>query len=260
MRLRSIIRNWMLRIFGVSLLPSIKSELIDELSLFFYQQVNIDEFDGSIFNSIMSEDQNIRILHNDFINEMLANYLNKIIVDYKVIVSTFFAKKSNVRNEVGPHPDPTGVDFTKDDDFTIWIPLIDANRIHSGRIRVLLFSHLLYSKLNFVQNYFCHDYLKKTFINKLLLRINLKKGNPIIFYNRLIHASEINKIYTSRLAISIKLTKSSAKLVSYHVVNWERREVSMYFQNDSYYVRNGWDERNVPIEGLFYQRVMIKKI
>ncbi len=252
--LRDRFLGFKLRFFGYVKMPVLPDKVTDAL-LSYINEKNVTYLNG-IYNSVVLNDVALRHDQDRIIRAQIAAYLDKYLVDYKIIFSTYFLKRKAVQNTVGFHQDPTSVDYQNFDDFTLWFPLVDTDKTGTGRIQVSRFSHNQYSKLNFSDYVFFHEYLKS--FNGRLTTLNLRKGEPVLFYNNLIHASEVNNVFDNRPAITIKITNKDAKITVYHVVNWEKRIIDMYRTDDElYYVKNGWDESQKPLNASFYKRITI---
>ena len=249
--LKSIFNNKKLSIIGYTKLSHIGEDNLNKLKNFYEKEIVNNQV---YFNSILSEDVDLRINHYNFIKNTLDVYLTHEFESYKLIVATFFVKAKSDTQTVGVHIDPTVVNFLDYDDFIVWIPLIDTHIKNTGRIQISPFSHITNKKINLENNkYFNY----KTQNNIKVISINLKAGEPVIFFNNMSHGSEINTIYKNRPAISLKVAIKDAQIASYYVKDWDKRSVDMYLQDDKlYYMKNRWNEDKIPENGNLYRNII----
>ncbi|MFN8261749.1 MAG: hypothetical protein U0X41_12495 [Chitinophagales bacterium] len=246
-------KNTILSLFGYVKLPAISEDAFQSLLDFYNKNI---QFDSYFFNSILSEDIDVRKSHSDFIKQVLKPYIDSQLLPYKHIMSTFFSRNKAENQHIGPHQDPTTVNFLDYDDFIIWIPLVDTIYSKSGRLGVKPFSHHFSNRLNFSKFEYYPDYIVSK--RQWLIHLNLKKGEPVILFNNLIHSSETNTVFDSRPAVSMKFTTQNAEIASFHMLDWEKKIVDVYIQQeDDYYVKYGWDESKPPLSGTYYKQIVI---
>jgi hypothetical protein len=242
--------NFKLSILGYTKLPLLDNNTISHIDN--YIKTNFQNQHSETFiNTILSNDIHQRTKHHIYLKKILENYFINYFTSYKIIIGTFFLKFCNNEQTVGPHIDPTVVNIIKYDDFIIWIPLVDTTLKKSGRISIKPFSHIFSRKLNLeskVARYF------KEYKSDKIIYVKLKKGEPIIFFNNLLHGSKINTHYNIRPAISLKLSIADAKIASYHIKDIQKNTIDIFEQNDEYYyLKYGWSELQEPKCGKFYQ-------
>jgi ectoine hydroxylase-related dioxygenase (phytanoyl-CoA dioxygenase family) len=249
--LKSKFNNLKLSLIGYSKLPLIDNYIINEINN--YIKHNLKDTSNTYINTILSNDYNTKLEQHNFLKKILNSYFNETFLSYKLIIATFFLKFKNPTQTVGPHIDPSVVNVLKYDDFIIWIPLVDTTLEKSGRISIQPFSHIFSRRLNLeskVARYF------KDYKSNKIIYIKLKKGEHIIFFNNLLHGSEINTYYNIRPAISLKISIENAKIASYHIKDIQNGTIDIFEQDDEYYyIKYGWNELENPKCGKFYQTI-----
>ncbi len=228
---------------GYVKLPTLSASVVQELRSYFMS--NLDSLEIEAQNqtiiSLNHSSPTTRKEFNDFINNTLAEYLNETFSDYKIIFSSYIAKLKDKSATIGFHQEPTLVDPEESDEFTLWIPLEDIGE-GDGCLILLPLSHLWANRINY------HSYrppyldqLKKNIFDKIIA----KKGEAILFYNRLIHASLENLNKKTRVAISIKLAKKDAQIYSYFKSE-SPGMVDQFYQPDDFYFEETWNQDKRP--------------
>jgi ABC-2 type transport system ATP-binding protein len=229
--------------------PLVSREIIEKIrKLYFKQFGSAIDSDTNVI-SILSPSEEVRsICHHEIIN-LLKPYLDENFKNYKIILSTFFAKPNSEKSCVGFHQDPTFTNPTYQDDFTLWIPLEDIDD-GDGEIVFIPYSHAHTNKINLFT--YTPSYLKKKW-DKETVTLKSSSGQALLFFNRTIHASKQNRNKSLRIAVSVKLCHVDAKIYSYYKIK-EENKVERFSQSDNYYLNSDWDETkrptNAPLDGV----------
>lgn len=234
-------------------LPKLDTSVQQKLTTFFAEEYPLIRSGQPNVITINEENLKKRCTINQKIIELLAEYLNENFKNYKVVLATYFCKSCGAQSFVGYHADPTFSDPTIYDDFTLWIPLFNSQE-KIGELEVLEFSHLQTNKINFYSYTPPYLAMANSMIGK---KLEVNCGEPILFYNRLLHRSEANHHADIRLAVSVKLIEKSAPMYSYFISEMEGY-VDRYFQNDQFYLEQQWNEFKKPDSNKFDRTIKIE--
>ncbi len=190
----------------------LENSTIQKLSDLYAQLHNFDIVTGGMFYSVYSRDIEYRKKVHEGINELLKPVYNSLFSDYKVVLNSFIAKVSGPESEFCLHQDSTGIDETKYSNLSVWIPLQDTN-MQNGCLCVVPHSHKMFSPYRGISFEPPFHNIENT-IRKYLQPIELKRGDILLFDNRLVHNSGINTSGKDRVVVMSGVYPIDAPLIS----------------------------------------------
>lgn len=192
------------------------------------------------------------------IKESLSNKINLLADHYKLFCAGYALKKNGKGSYFFLHTDDSISDEKNNVPFTIWIPLIDVNK-NNGCLAIIPGSHLY---TDYYRNTPMSDpilKIKATELNKLLVNIELKAGQSIVFHPAVLHYSHDNLSTQERPALILACLPEAAQAQ----VIYNKKKIIL----DDYYAYEltedllyNWDWRNEPNTKKITKVFPIKKI
>lgn len=241
---------------GYVYLPPLPLDMVAQLKQFYASIDNIGHLENGNMISILADNKQMRKHVHDYLVSCLTPYLSTFFENFKIFIAYFIVKKHCGENRIGCHQEPTFVDADLFDDFTIWFSLDDILHVNDGMLGICKYSHLWANRVN-CKNFMPAYLLKEDDLN--LQYLPTHAGQPILFYNRIIHASALNTRLQNRVAISIKLCNSEAHIYSYFF-NDNEQAMQMYLQNDDYYFSEHWSQDAPPPSEKFVKKWVQSKL
>ncbi len=173
--------------------------------------------------------------------ETLKSKLDATFKNYKTPVASFMAKNPNMNGVTELHRDFSIQDESVFQYRNIWIPLVDTTR-ENGALYALKYSHNLF---NYPLPMFCKwPYLehKEMLFSKCDI-IESKAGDLVVYADRTLHGSFINKTKEVRPVVHFGLLHPDAALC-YYYLNEETKHVSMYDVPFSFFFQNSFGNQD----------------
>lgn len=216
-------------------IAKIESDFLKKLTLIFEQNHSFNEDVGSMFYSVYSQNIHYRRKINIEIDNILKPFYDNLFNNYKTVLNSFIVKTPGKGSEFQPHQDSTGLDETIYSPLSIWIPLDDVNE-SNGCIFLIPKSHHLapiYRGISMKPNF---ESIKNE-IREFFVPIPLKKGEILIFDNRLIHTSSENISGKDRIVVMSGIFPKEARLISCYL-DKKNNEIEIYEQLDDFLIEN----------------------
>jgi hypothetical protein len=156
------------------------------------------------------------LLINEKISEIVIPKLSIHLEDFDYILASFLVKESGENSGTNFHQDPTLVNDSKFISANLWIALQDTNN-QNGNLLVVKGSHRVTDCLVVTPNF--PTYFKK-FEDVLPLfstSLPVKKGQGIIFNNKLVHAATENHSGKDRIAVVMTIKSKEAEWSHYYL-------------------------------------------
>lgn len=139
--------------------------------------------------------------------EIVRDCVDRSLDRHDVYLTTFITKWTGEHSGFGPHQDPTLVDEREFRGVTVWTPMQDTGRIDgvdNGMLHVVPGSHKFIQQPR-VQNVDVSPFrnLHEEIISTYGVGVPTKRGEAIVFDNRLIHYSQPNMSDTPRVVLSL---------------------------------------------------------
>ncbi|NBX81403.1 MAG: hypothetical protein EBQ94_13705 [Flavobacteriales bacterium] len=193
---------------------SLESEVIQKLTEIFENNHKLQNKEGGMFYSLYSQDLVYRKQIFDGIDILLRPYLERNFHDFKVVIHSFVVKLPGEKSEFYLHQDTTGVDERKHSPLSLWIPLQDV-AVSNGCLGVIPKSQRFFSPFRSISFPAPFDAIQST-VKKYLQPIPMKKGEVLVFDNRILHNSYSNVSDKPRVAVICGLLPKEAKFITCH--------------------------------------------
>ena len=213
----------------------IEPNYLKNLKSVFEQNHSINDDQGSMFYSVYSQNIPYRKKINKEIEDILKPVYNRLFTDYKTVLNSFIIKTPGEGSEFQPHQDSTGLDESIYSPLSVWIPL-DGVDESNGCIFLIPKSHHLapiYRGITLRPNF---ENIKNE-IKQFFKPIKLEKGEMLLFDNRMIHTSSMNRSNKQRVVVMSGIFPQSAQLIScYQEPGSDFMDV--YSQKDDFLIEN----------------------
>lgn len=198
---------------------NLDEDILGNLSKLFEKHHDLKGKEGGMFYSLYSQDLNYRKQIFDSVNQLLFPYLSENFKDFKVVIYSFVVKLPGEKSEFYLHQDTTGVDETNFSPLSLWIPLHDVV-VSNGCLGIIPNSHGFFSPYRSISFPAPFDAIQPT-VKKYLTPLPMKKGEVLIFDNRILHNSYSNQSQTSRIAVICGLIPKEATFITCHKPTYE---------------------------------------
>ena len=169
---------------------------------------------GGMFYSIYSKNLSYRQKIHEKLGEYLDIQYNHLFSNYKSVLNSFVVKKKGEGSEFKIHQDSTGLNEWEHSPINVWIPLTDVDE-NNGCLHLIPTSHYWaspYRGISIPPNY-------ENVIRELMpyfKPIILKKGEILLFDNRVLHTSSANYSDSTRIVAMSGIFPKEAQLYCCH--------------------------------------------
>lgn len=195
---------------GYTVQGNIGPENISKLYALYKELHNFNAPEGGNFYSLYSDDLAYRKRVHESIGEVLYPLYDTLFTDYKSVINSFIVKVPGPQSEFTLHQDSTGLDEMQYSPLSIWIPLQDTN-LENGTLCLVPKSHRYfhpYRGISFASPFHHFEDLMRTY----LVPLELKAGDIVMFDNRTVHYSHLNKSKADRVVVMSGLFPKEAKI------------------------------------------------
>lgn len=195
---------------GYTVEGNIGAENIDKLLALYKELHNFNTPQGGNFYSLYSNDIVYRKKVHDTIGKILYPLYDTLFTNYKSVINSFIIKVPGPESEFTLHQDSTGLDEMKYSPLSLWIPLQDTN-LENGTLCLLPKSHRFfhpYRGISFASPFHHFEDLLRTY----LIPLELKAGDIVMFDNRTVHYSHLNKSNADRVVVMSGLFPKEAEI------------------------------------------------
>lgn len=197
---------------GYAVAGTLDDTVLEALQKHYQENHNFQSPRGGMFYSLYSRDVEYRQKVHDGIGEILKPLYDSLFQDYRVVLNSYIVKVNGPESEFCLHQDSTGIDETKYSNLSVWIPLQDTN-MENGCMCVVPHSHKMFSPYRGISFDGPFEKITDT-VRRYLQPIELKKGEILLFDNRLVHNSVVNMSGKDRVVIMSGVYPSDAPLIS----------------------------------------------
>jgi hypothetical protein len=222
---------------GYSIKSMISPNEIDAIMDLFTQNHQIKDKNGGMFYSIYSQDTDYRKKIHFTLGEILKPIINSLCKDYKILLNSFVVKISGPGSEFYLHQDTTSLDEWKFSPLSLWIPLEDVNE-KNGCLGVIPKSHHMFSPYRSISFPAPFDAIQST-VKQYLQPIPMKKGDILLFDNRILHHSYTNTSDKIRIAVICGLFPKEATLQTCFKPTYECGGEVEIIEHEDDYLLNG---------------------
>jgi hypothetical protein len=179
-------------------------------------KVLITEVDGLVKNTIMED-------------------VNKVLINYQPLVSSYLVKASGDDTELYPHQDLTFVNEAEHCSFNIWIPLQKTDSL-TGQLRVVRGSHKIEPTLRVVPSYPWPFEAYKGFFKEISTPIDTEPGDCVVLNHSVIHGSAANSGSDARVAVIMGACSAPTDIYYYCMQDSDSSRIGKYLmQPQDYY-------------------------
>ncbi len=196
---------------------------------------SIRKDEGGMFYSVYSDNLEYRNRVHEKLGECLSPLFDNLFKDYKVVLNSFVIKNKGEGSEFKIHQDSTGLNEWEYSPLNVWIPLSDVDE-NNGCLHLIPSSHKWaspYRGISIMPNY-------QNVVNDLLpyfKPIRLKKGEILLFDNRIIHTSSANNSNADRIVSMSGIFPKLARLYTCHKEG-NKSQIEIYLQDDDFLLKN----------------------
>lgn len=221
---------------GYTIKNIISIENLEKLTDLFEKNHQIKQENGGMFYSIYSQNVEYRKKIHDAIGAVLKPLVDDLCHDYKMVLNSFVVKISGPGSEFYLHQDTTGLNEWEFSPLSLWIPLDNVDQ-YNGCLGIVPKSHHFFSPYRSISFPAPFDAIQST-VKQYLQPIPMKKGEVLIFDNRVLHHSYANTSGKTRIAVICGLFPQKAKLQTCFKPNYEcGGEVELIEHEDDYLLK-----------------------
>ena len=197
---------------GYQVVGRLDDSTIEKLSELYSALHDFQRPSGGMFYSLYSKDVEYRRKVHDGIGEILKPLYDSLFHDYKIVLNSYIVKVSGPESEFCLHQDSTSLDETRYSNISVWIPLQDTD-FSNGCMSVVPYSQKMFSPYRGISFDPPFENISDT-VRKYLQPIFLKKGDILLFDNRLVHNSVINSSGKDRVVVMSGVYPAQAPIIS----------------------------------------------
>jgi hypothetical protein len=190
---------------------------------------------GGMFYSLYSHDISYRKSIHDSIGTALSPLFQQWFSDYKIVINSYIIKHPGPKSEFNLHQDSTGLNEWKYSPLSFWMPLQDTT-IENGCMWVIPSSQKLFSPYRGIsfKTLFDEHY---DLLQPYLIPIEVKKGQALLFDNRIVHLSGENKSNKARAIVMSGIFPIEADIISCYRDNENNGPLEIYKQEEDYLLK-----------------------
>ena len=204
---------------GFETINGLDEELLSNLQNLFDESHDISDDRGGVFYSVYSKDIEYRRKIHNRICELLDPLLNNYFSDFRLVLGSFVIKYPGPQSEFALHQDGTGLDELRHSPLNLWIPLQDVNK-DNGALAILPYSQHFFSPYRHISFPTPFEKIQSTVRSYLQIK-EMKRGEALVFDNRLLHNSVTNISDHPRIAVVCGLLPKEADLITCHKKDYE---------------------------------------
>lgn len=177
---------------------------------------------------------------NALLTPVWDEHLDEIMVDHRVVMTTFVVKHRGQASEMFLHEDRSFVDERRDRAATIWMPLCDVGPdIPNGGLELVPGSHRLPAGWSGVGT---PDVIRpwEHELRRALVPVTLTAGSAVVYDTRTLHASGWNRTDQPRIAVACAVAPRSSRLV-FVLASGRRHRLLHDVTEDFYLEQHPWD-------------------
>lgn len=197
---------------GYTVAGRLDDSTVEKLQAHYHALHDFQKPNGGMFYSLYSRDVDYRQKVHEGVGEILKPVYDALFNDYRVVLNSYIVKVSGPESEFCLHQDSTGVDEMKYSNLSVWIPLQDTT-MANGCMCVVPHSHKMFSPYRGISFDGPFEAITDT-VRRYLQPIELKKGDILLFDNRLVHNSVVNLSGSDRVVVMSGIYPSDAPLIS----------------------------------------------
>ena len=160
------------------------------------------------------------------IEEATLPFINSNFNNVQFILGHYMIKASTNGDEFQLHQDWSVTDESKHFSAHLWIPLQDTNK-DNGTMYVIPGSHLYYK--NYRSGSLDIPRINRDeLVDKMIIPLNIKKGEFLIYHPALFHGSFANRSKNDRIAVLVSLIDKRDTLKYYHLPDENATKIEVH--------------------------------
>lgn len=209
----------------------------------------IDKLPGK-FTTLQHTDSSTKLTIHQFISANVQPALNRYFSNYNIPVSQYYTKKALTSGDIDLHADSTLLlNHQLEPHYAIWVPLVDVNE-QNGCLTVIPKSHSMQQTIYGGSFSGCHE-KHREWLRQFEVPVRLKAGQAIVFDNNLLHNSTANLTLNDRICFTFRMIHTSSDLYSFICEDKEINSLSVYLENENYYMDEHWNGEGLYRGGKF---------
>ena len=204
-----------------------------------YLELAPDDDHGLTIDYLRADRDLVRDL-NALLVPIWDEHLDEIMVDHRVVMTTFVVKHRGQASEMFLHEDRSFVDERRHRAATIWMPLCDVGPdIPNGGLELVPGSHRLPAGWSGVGT---PDVIRpwEPELRRALVPVSLAAGSAVVYDTRTLHASDWNRTDEPRIAVACAVAPRSTGLV-FVLASGRRHRLLHEVTEDFYLEQHPWD-------------------
>jgi hypothetical protein len=203
--------------------------------------------------SVVLNDVDMRRFINDEISQIFRQKILPVLVDYKIVLGSFVAKKaSSSKGKFPLHQDPTFVDEDQNVGLSIWCPLVDVDT-QNGCLGVMPGSQHLNNPYR-TAGMLPYPEWVNIIESQFMRYIPMKAGQVMFMNTRMIHGSPTNVSENIRpVAVGVGIPKNKSLLCCYVDEVSIPKTTHVFNVPDDFYITHTM--RSYPQQGTPYKTI-----
>jgi len=191
--------------------------------------------DVNLFSSLDNNNLQLHLTIENRLSSLVLPHLKKVIKEFDYVYSTFLVKRASINNSTPFHQDPTLIEAQNEVSANVWIALENSSP-KNGSLYFIPGSHKIIDSLVVTPDFYSYYYKIQNKLSFFKKDISLKKGQAVIFNNKLIHGANPNTSNNDRISPVLSIKSPNTNLCYYYL---EKKEiigtVDKYYLNKSDY-------------------------
>jgi len=176
---------------------------------------------------------------SNFLVSTLKDSLDTQFSKCQFLGGVYISKPAGEEGVVKLHQDWNLVDESKFKSYNLWCPLTDVDE-KNGALYILPNTHRLPFSIRAAQNPPLYlDFSEE--LKKFAMKIEMKKGDALLYENKLFHGSPPNKTDKERIAIVLGVIPAEAQFIYNYTKDPARLNWDMYKVDDDLYINHSFD-------------------
>jgi hypothetical protein len=227
---------------------------IEELLSLYAQYHTEVSADKQMWNSLFDVDFATGKLISEKLLMLLNSKLKSVLKNGKVPVATFMSKNPNKNSVCDLHRDFSIIDEEQFEYRNFWIPLVNTDETN-GSLYIIPHSHKLFNEILPMFSAWRHRPVLKE-LEKYFITVKANAGDLVIYADRLLHGSFLNKSNKTRPVIHFGVLPENAELC-YYRENPDTNDVSIFKVEPDFYFN--LDKNKNKISGMPFKKISLSK-
>ena len=197
---------------GYAIIPFLNEDEVAQLREVFFKE-HPDKLPGGLYATAHSADHSFRAKMSDTIEQAFTRARLDHFDEVKALGGTFMCKSPG-DSVLQPHQDWNIVDEEQQASFNVWVPLVDVSE-QNGTIQVWPGSHKKFKTFRSINIPDPFSKVKQE-LWEVLVPLNMKAGEALVYDHRLLHGSKENRSDEHRLVVVFGIIPQAADMYYYY--------------------------------------------